>query len=128
MATTIATAAINAAADAVVDILDTGSADATGDLEIETSGQAVLVTCLFANPAFGSAAEGVATANAIGQGTATGAGTAAECDIRDRDNGNVIEGSVTAPAGGGEIELTNLVIAVSDTVDITAMTYTQPAS
>jgi len=65
MTTTISTAARNAACDAIVDLLDVGSADANGDLVIQTSGDVEVATLALSNPAFGDAVGGVATANTI---------------------------------------------------------------
>jgi hypothetical protein len=52
----------------------TGTQPATGDTAL--SGNTLLVTLTFSNPAFGSAVAGVLTANAITSGTAVATGTA----------------------------------------------------
>lgn len=120
------TAARNAAADAVVDLLDTGSGDPAGDLRLLTSGDVVLVTMPLANPAFGASSSGVATASAIADATAAASGTAAKFQLRDRDNNNVITGTVTATGGGGDFEVDNTNIASGQTVSVTSLTYTAP--
>lgn len=123
----LATAIRNAQANAAVDAIDGGSADATGELRIYTSAfGTLLVSCLFANPAFGAAASGVATANAIAQGTAVASGTAAVGRIVDRDNATLWE--FVVGTSGQDLNITNLTIATNDTVNVTAMTFTQPAS
>ena len=124
MATTHSTAARNAAADAVVDLVDGGSTDANGDLVIETSGDVEVATLALSNPAFGNAAAGVATANAISDDTNATGGTAAKYQIQDRDNALVFEGSVTATGGGGDIELSSVSIGAGDTVQMSSFTYT----
>ena len=124
----ISTAARNAACDGVVDQIDTGAG--TSHIRIYTAAFATLLAELdFAATAFGAAAAGVATAAAIvGEASAPAAGTAAVCRIVDKDGTTVYEGTVTATGGGGDIELSNVVIAIADTVDITSMTVTMPAS
>lgn len=127
MATTLTTSARNAAANAVVDLLDAGSG--AGYLEIiHSDGTSVLVTVTLADPAFGNAATGVATANTIAQATATGDGTATTFKAYDSDANEIFSGSVTATGGGGEIEVTNTSISTGDKLEITSATYTQPAS
>ena len=128
MALTLSTAARNAACDAVVDLIDGGSGDATGDIQIGTSGMGtILVTNNFSNPAFGAAAAGVATAAAISDGTAGNTGTAAEASIRDRDNTDVITG-LTVGTGSEDVVLNTTSITSGDTVAYSSGTITMPAS
>ena len=63
MAITLSTAARNAAANAVVDLVDAGSG--AGKLVIMTAGDVEVATLTFSDPAFGNAASGTATASAI---------------------------------------------------------------
>lgn len=116
----------NTLADAVVDALDIGSTDATGDLQIATSTafSTILANLTFANPAFGTAATGTATANAIVSETnAPASGSAAAFRVRDRNNSEVFRGSVTVTGGGGDLQLSSVGITAGDTVSITSMTY-----
>lgn len=127
MALTHATTIRNGLADYVVDALDTGSADPNGDIQVATSGafSTILALLQFANPAFGAAAGGVATANAIASDTnAPNSGTAANFRVRDRDNVEVFRGSVSATGGGGDMQLSSVGIVAGDTVSLTSMTYT----
>lgn len=127
MALTHVTAIRNSLADLVVDALDLGSTDATGDIQIATSTafSTILATLTFANPAFGSATGGTATANAIVSDTnAANTGTAASFRLRDRNNAEVLRGTVTATGGGGDIQLSSTSITAGDTVSITSLTYT----
>ena len=117
----------NAMSNACVDRIDLGSADATGDLVIMTSGDVEVSTHLCANPAFGDSSSGTATANAIGDDTSAAGGTAAKFKFQDRDNGEVFRGSVTAGGGGGDIELDNVSVGVAVTVSITAFSYSASA-
>lgn len=124
----ISTAARNGAADGIVDQVDTGSSDATGDIQIYTAAFATLLAELtFSNPAFGAAATGVATASAIANdSSANDTGTAAVCRIRDRDNNTVWEGTVST--SGADLNLNTVSITSGDIVAISSMTVTQPAS
>lgn len=124
MAVTHSTAARNAIADAAVDLLDAGTTDASGDLEIRTSGDVEVATLTLSNPAFGAASSAVATAATITDDTSATGGTAAKAALRDRDNTDVILCSVTATGGGGDIELSSVSIGAGDTVSITSLTYT----
>jgi len=132
--TRLATASRNAAADAVVDRLDlgagagtlkiyTGAVPATGNDEGTGT---LLATVTFADPAFGAAASGVASATDPAAVTGVGAGTAVSYVIEDSTGANVWVGDVTATGGGGSLELATTTISVGVTVDISSFTYTQP--
>jgi len=127
MATTHTIAIRSGIADYVVDQLDTGSADATGDLRFLTSGDVEVARLNFSNPAFGAAASGVATASAISSDTNATGGTIAKFAARNRDNTNIFLGSVTATGGGGDITLSSVAIGAGDTVAVSSLTYTAPA-
>lgn len=128
MALTHVTAVRNALADEVVDRFDVGTTDAAGDILVQTSGDADLVTITLNNPAFGAASSGTATAAGLPvEGTATGAGAAAKFRARDRDNGEIFQGTVTATGGGGDMELSSVDIAINDVVRINTFTYSASA-
>lgn len=120
------TAIRNSLADLVVDAIDAGVTDPSGDLQFGTTAFAIiLATLIFQNPAFGAAVAGVATAAAITADlNAFGGGTASVFRIRDRANAEVFRGSVSATGGGGDIQLSSTTINPGDTVSITSMTYT----
>ncbi len=126
MTTTISTAARNAAANALVDLLDVGTTDANGDLVIQTSGDVEVATLALSNPAFGAAAAGVATANAISDDTSATGGTAANFILQDRDNVEVMRGDVAT--SGAELNLSSVTIGAGDTVSVSALTVTMPAT
>ncbi|MEM6988914.1 MAG: hypothetical protein AAF721_00410 [Myxococcota bacterium] len=126
----IRTSARNAQCNGFVDDIDVGTTDTGGDLQIRTAGGTTLLgECEFSNPAFGAAAGGVATANAISDdASADATGTAATIRIVDRDNATVCDGTCTATSGGGDLELNTVSITASDVISITSGTITAPAA
>ncbi len=126
MATTLATAARNAACDAVVDLVDVGGG---GKIRIKDAGAVVIAEVSFAATAFGAAAVGVATALGVpltGAGiAAAGAGTVATTfDVCNAANTVIWSGAVGN--GAGELSLNNTNIANGQAVNVTAFTHTQP--
>jgi hypothetical protein len=126
MSLTHTTAVRNGLADYTVDQVDTGAGDATGDLVIMTSGDTEVATLTMANPAFGAASSGTATANTITDDTSATGGTAAKAKLQNRDNTEIVRCSVTATGGGGDIELSSVVVGAGDTVSVSALTYSAP--
>lgn len=126
MALTLGTAARNAACDGVVDLVDGGAG--AGKVRIRDAADNLLVEIVLADPAFGSASTGVATAAGLpksGTGTAAaGAGTApTKYDVTDSND--VVIWSGTIPSN---MTLDSATIAVGQTVSLTTWTHTQPAS
>lgn len=119
------TNARNALADAFDALVNTGAG--TAELRLQTSGDVEVATFALPNPAFGAASGGVIT----GQGTpiqdtsATG-GTVAQGSIFNRNGDKVSESA--AGTSGTEIIMSSLVVGVGETVTLTALTVTQPAS
>lgn len=124
MAITLTTAARNAACDAIVDLLDAGAG--AGTLEFQTSGDVEVATLTFSDPAFGAAATGVATASAITSDTNATGGTIAKFRVFDSDSNEVLSGSVGT--SGQDINLNTLSVSASDTVAVSSLTVTMPAS
>lgn len=126
MAVTHSTAARNAAANAVVDLLDAGTPP--GALVFLTSGDATVCSIAFENTAFGSASSGVCTLD-LGSGkTSDGAtaGTIAKAEFRNAAGTAVI--FCACGTSGSDINIPGgLTLATDDTVSITALTYTAPA-
>lgn len=112
-------------ADFVVDQIDEGTPP--GKLEMLTSGDVSVATLTFANPAFGAAAAGVATAGAIVSDTDADGGTVAKAEFRNAALTAKVLCSVTATGGGGDITLSSVVISAGQTVGLSSLTYTAPA-
>lgn len=126
-------AAASAAADAVVDRIDTGGAGTikiyTGtiptDADTALGAQTLLATLTFNATAFGAASNGVATANAITSDTSADAtGTAAWARIAS--GAGTTQMDVTVGTSGEDINFNTVSFVTGATVAITALTYTQP--
>ena len=142
MATRLFPASQQAAADSVVDRIDVGTTNATGRLLIYTGAQpaagaaatgTLLVEILLVNPAYGAANTSgtAALAGTPRSAAATAAGTAGWFRVVNRDAGGVFDGSIRATADadtGQELVLDNTSIASGQTVNISSLSYTQPAS
>jgi hypothetical protein len=127
----LGTTARNAAADGIVDAIDTGGA---GTIQIRTGTQptnvsdaptgTLLGTCTFSATAFGSASSGVATASSITSDTSADAsGTAGYFVIKNGAGTNHSDG--TCGTSGADMNFDNNVIVAGGTIAITSMTVTQ---
>jgi hypothetical protein len=137
MATRLPDASQQAAADAVVDRLDAGGA---GSIKIYTGSQpadadstpagTLLVTITLAATAYGAANSSgtAALASTPRTGTAVAAGSAGCFSAESGGGAKVFQGSVTTTGGGGDLTLDNVSIAVGQTVNISSLNYTHPAS
>ena len=124
MAVTLTTAARNAACNAIVDLVDAGAG--AGTLVFYAADTTTEVATLtFSDPAFGNAATGVATASAITSDTSATGGTTTVAKFLDSDATEVLR--CTVGTSGADINLSNNVVAASETVAITALTVTVPA-
>jgi hypothetical protein len=125
MATTLSTAARNAACDATVDLVDAGGG--AGKFRIKDTGGTVIAEVTCAATAFGAASNGVATLDGpiAGAGlAAAGAGTdATSFDLCDSTNAVIISGAVGV--GTGELQLDNVSIAEDQVVSVSSFTHTQ---
>ncbi len=106
--------------------MDTGSGDATGDIAFSTSVPATLCVNNLAATAFGSSSTGVATAAAVAQGTVATAGTIALALFRNKANTEQFRCAVGT--SGSDINLSAVAVSVSDTIDISSLTFTVPAT
>lgn len=131
----LATDTRNKACDAIVDDIDAGSG--AGTIAIRTGTQptnvgdadtgTLLGTLTFSDPAFGSAASGVATASAITSDTSADAsGTAGHFRIKDSDSN--IHSDGTCGTSGADMNFDNNVIVAGGTIAVTSMTVTVPIS
>ncbi|MCK8477243.1 hypothetical protein [Microbacterium aurugineum] len=136
MAVRISNAVRSAAADAIVDLVDAGSG--AGTLKIYTGSQpagpgtapsgTLLGTLTMSDPAFGAASNGVATAAAItGDTSADASGTAGWARIADSSGTAVLDMSVTATGGGGDLTLDSVSIVAGGAINVTSLTVTMPA-
>jgi hypothetical protein len=120
----LTTVSRNAMCNALVDLVDAGTGD--GYLAFETSGDVEVATLPFGATAFGNAATGVATANAITSDTNATGGTVAQASVFDGDDQKLWENTVST--SGAEINLSSLAVGAADTVLMSAFTVTVPAS
>jgi hypothetical protein len=121
---TLTTAARNAACNAIVDLLDAGAGAGTL-VFVQSNGSTEVATLTFSDPAFGSAATGVATASAITSDTSATGGTTTIALFKDSDGTECFRCDVSTSAAS--INLSNNVITAGETVAITALTVTVPA-
>jgi hypothetical protein len=112
----------NAALTAVIAAIDGGSG--AGTIQIRTGASpgannaatgTLLATVTLIDPSFGSVSS-VAT------------GTAAHCRVLDSSDNVIMDGTVTATGGGGDLTLASVAITSGQSVDVTGGTLTQPAS
>lgn len=120
----------NSMCDAFVDAIDAGSPAGAGTLKIYTASfTTLLATLTFNATAFGGAASGVATAQAITSETsvpAAGTNTAAVFRVEDSTPTTLFEGTVGT--SGQDINFNTDQFTQGDSVAITSMTVTMPAS
>ena len=129
MAITLETSARDAACDAIVDLIDAGAG--AGTLEFKSADSSVagtneVATVTFSDPVFGASSSGTATANAITDDTNATGGTAATFTIFDSNSAAVFRGSVST--SGADINISSVAIGATDTVSISSLTATMPAS
>jgi hypothetical protein len=130
----LGTSARNASTNGVVDLLDVGGGGTltiyTGsppaDPQTAPSGT-LLATLVLSNPAFGSAASGEADANAItDDASADATGTAGWFRLADAAATGIIDGTITATGGGGDIEFNTVSFVAGGVVSIDSLSVNQP--
>lgn len=132
-----------AACDAIVDLIDVGSGNASLVIyggaepvgpESPLTGTTVLVSFDLPVPAFGGAADTTEGATAaidveqIDQVQAVADGEATFFRIYNADGTTVMQGNVTAVSGGGDLELSSVNIVTGVDVIIISLTATMPKS
>lgn len=138
--TDLSNAAAIAACNAIVDLIDAGSA--AGKLriydgskptnpDVAVGAQVLLAELTLADPAFGNAADanpgGRATAGTItDDSSANATGTATWFRVLDSDNLAIIDGDVTTTGGGGDLQLNSTAIQSGAQVSISSYTVTMP--
>lgn len=122
----IATTLRNTIVDAVATAIDAGSG--AGTIVIYTAGEAAtLATLTFSDPSYGSAAAGTAQENTITSDSSSDTtGTAAVFSILDSDANVVLKGTVGT--SGEDINFNSVAFVAGDTVSITDLPITMPAS
>jgi hypothetical protein len=125
MAVTHSTAARDAAANAVVDLLDAGTPP--GFLDFLTAADALVAQITLSTTAFGASSSGVATLAGVPLTSAGAtAGTIAKAEFTNAAGTAVILCAVAT--SGSDINIPGgLTLATNDTVTVTALTYTAPA-
>lgn len=103
-----------------------------GKLQIY-KGASLVVEFTLPNPAFAAAANGVAGANGLpltddALVATTGGDTLTAKVINSSGQDEVTGLTVSATGGGGDVQLNNVVLAIGQTVNLTALTNTEPAS
>lgn len=127
---TLDVSAQNAALNAISTLINSGSTDATGDLQMTTTADTTFATPLvafnLAASSFGAASAGSMTITGSPSGAATVAGTATLFRLRTRDNVEVLRGSVGTSAA--DLIISNNVFGVGSTITITGMTISLAAT
>ena len=124
MAVTHSTTIRNQLCNLVVDALDSGSTYTYPRLVFrDGSNNDLCINNFTGTTAFAAASNGTALANNIADGTVTQAGTCSKFVLQDQDGTTVVTGSVTTQGGGGDIELSSVAFSVSDTVNISTLSY-----
>lgn len=138
MALTLSNAARSAMMDALTALADAGedpgllriySGTRPAGPDTAVTDQDLLAEFDLADPAFGSASNGVATLDADPdlETTGLGAGTATWWRLLDSEEHAIADGSITATGGGGDITLNTTTISVGVNVVVTTGTLTMPA-
>lgn len=141
MVVSISNVAAKAACDAIVDLCEGGTPPAVlriydgtppADVDTALSGNTLLAELVMSNPAFGAAADanpgGRATASAItSDASANNTGTASFFRILTGTALTpILQGSVSATGGGGDLQLATVSIVAAAIVAITSLTVTMP--
>jgi len=135
MATRISLVTASAAANAVVDLLDTGGG--AGYIEIRTGTQPATVataasgtllgTLALSATAFGGAVDGIAVAAAISSDTtADNSGTAGWFRAYKSDATAVIDGSCSTAGNGGDMIFDTTTVVAGGVISVSSWTVTMP--
>lgn len=142
MTISITNAAAVVGLDAIADLVDGGSGAGTlrfysgtvpTDADTALSGNTLLAQITLSDPAFAGSTDGtgkataaIDTTPALTDSSANATGTASFFRILDSDSTVVVQGSVTATSGGGDIELTTVSIVASAEVTVTSFNLEMP--
>jgi|GEM_PF-1840976 len=116
------TASRNAMIEALGDLCDNGY------LELRTAGDNEVAKCALSATAFGAAVNGAITANTITDDSDATGGTIDHAVLLKSDDLTVVATlTVTTVGGGGDVEVTSLVVAAGEKQEITSLVLTQPS-
>lgn len=101
-----------------------GSQPATGDTAASGT---LLATLTLSDPSFGAPSNGAMSANAVaGDSSADATGAAGWYRALDSTGATVIDGSVTATGGGGDMTFDNVSFVQGGAINMTSWTINQP--
>lgn len=137
MTVNISMQARNDAGDAIVDLVDGGTINPNGYMEIRTGSKpstpqvaatgTLLATLNFSNPAFGTFSNGHTFANAISNDTSVDAsGRAGYFRIYNCDGTAIMDGDITVTGGGGDIEFDVVDFILGGVVAISSLEAIMP--
>jgi Collagen triple helix repeat (20 copies). len=122
------TDAQNAACNAVVQLVDLGSLNPSGSLNLLDTDSDAIANFILSNPAFGSAVDGTSTSNYIADATALIDATAASFDILNRDASAIWSGTVSTFSGTGDLKLNSVSISQGMKISLSNIVYSVPDS
>ena len=114
---------IDTVRNSIVDVFDGVNG---GTLRFHTSAHAQVASLALSATAFGAPSAGTITAAAITSDTSTVAGTVAHAHLYT--SGGVEQCTFTVGTSGAEIILSSLTFANGDTLSVSSLTITMPAS
>jgi hypothetical protein len=114
--------------DVLADAIDTAvNASGAGNCVFDTSGDVEVATIVLSATAFGASSSGTITLASTTDDTSATGGTVAKFKFETGASTRIFGGTVTAPAGGGDMEMSSLSVGAGDTVSITSFTYSASA-
>lgn len=143
MATQLSNAAANAAADGIVDLVDGGSGELNGKLELWSGAMPVstlgtpagdlLAEIDYEDPAFGAASSGVATAlgaplTGVGLPAASTGTDIGFYRVVNKSGTTIWQNDAVSTAGSTGLVLNTINVSDGVTVEITSHTFTQPTT
>ncbi len=111
-------------AEYVTGLIDAGSGP--GVLIFQDVQNNPVATLTFSKPAFGSATNGLTTANAITPDFNAVGGTITKAIARDSDGNPIFTCTVTVTGSGGDIQLSGLAVGVGQQVSLNSLSYIAP--
>lgn len=134
----LSTAAQNAGAEAITDLVDAGTGDGVIKLYADTiptnantavGSQVLVSTHNFSAVAFGAASSGTVSADTIDDDTSAAAtDTVTWARVLDSDANVVMDVDVGEAASGAVLILDDTSVTIGDTVSISSFDFTMPAS